>query len=463
MTDINIALIGAGSRSFGPGTVRDILLSETLAPRSIGITLMDTMADHLAEIAAYTKKVADKLGRRVEIKTTTSLEQALTGIDAVVAAIEVNRYFYWSQDFHIPRKYGFRQVYGENGGPGGLFHALRNMGPMVEIARAMERICPKAPLLNFTNPEHKLCEAISRLTKTRSAGLCHGVFMGMEQVADILEKPVEEIDFSACGINHFTWFQKIRDKKTGADLYPELKRREAEGDLLSNWHELALARILFRRFGLWPSPAPNHYGEYIRWADEFVVSEVQYFYDPAAGNPWQTGKTPGFIYSLSSSPHERPFKPAGGAASSSIEEERAQAERDALAEADEPLEPSGELAIPMIEAVVCGESRELDAINIPNCGAIPGLPDDMVVEVPATADAKGWRAHKMDPLPEAVTALLHVQGSIQKLLVEAFAERSRDKLIQAVLLEPAVDSYRQAVEFVDEMTALQREILPPFK
>lgn len=67
--------------------------------------------------------------------------------------------------------------------------------------------------------------------------------------------------------------------------YPLLRAREREGDWSSHWHEFALGRILFRRFGLWPSPASNHYGEYIRWASEFVASELQFFYDPADGHP----------------------------------------------------------------------------------------------------------------------------------------------------------------------------------
>lgn len=93
-----------------------------------------------------------------------------------------------------------------------LFHALRNMKPSVEIARTMERLCPDAWLFNFTNPEHKLCEAVSRLTSIRVVGVCHRFFMGLEQVARILGLPAEEIDAVACGTNHFTWFQKIRHR-----------------------------------------------------------------------------------------------------------------------------------------------------------------------------------------------------------------------------------------------------------
>ena len=449
MKRVKIALIGAGSRSFGPGSVRDVLLSEPLAERGVELVLMDKVAEYLVDIERYARHVNEQTGRGVKIVATTDLEVALKDADFVVTAIEVNRYLYWAQDFHIPRQYGFRQPYGENGGPGGLFHALRNMGPTIEIARAMERLCPEAPVLNYTNPEHKLCEAISRLTSIEAVGLCHGVFMGQQQIAHILDLPVEALDTSACGINHFTWFQKIRDRRTGEDLYPRLRQAEREGDWLSDWHEIGLARVLLRRFGLWPSPAANHYGEYIRWADEFVAGELQYFYDPADGHPWETGVIPEFVYSLSGDKTTRPWRPPETTTSQRLE--------------DAPLKPSGELAVPIMEALACGVTRDLDAINVPNRGAIPNLPEDMVVEIPAVADAEGIHRCQMEPLPEGIAAMLRLQGSIHQLLVEAFAERSKSKLIQALLLDPTVDSYRRAVGLVEEMLRLQRDLLPEFE
>jgi alpha-galactosidase len=98
---------------------------------------------------------------------------------------------------------------------------------------------------------------------------------------------------------------------------------------------------------------------------------------------------------------------------------------------------------------------------VPNRNFIPNLPDGMVVEVPAMSNGAGVHPRRMQPLPEPIAAMIRLQGSINKLLVEAFAEQSKDKLLQAVLLEPTVTSYRGAVEMVDEMLALQRDVLPP--
>ncbi len=103
---------------------------------------MDLVAEPLVEMEAYARGVIAKLGRSATVSSTTDLDEAIRGVDFVVAAIEVDRYRYWSQDFTIPRTYGFRQVYGENGGPGGLFHALRQFGPLLEIARTIERLAP---------------------------------------------------------------------------------------------------------------------------------------------------------------------------------------------------------------------------------------------------------------------------------------------------------------------------------
>jgi alpha-galactosidase len=158
MEPIIVALIGAGSRSFGPETVRDVLLSEALAQRRVELRLMDIVADNLLDIGRYAKSLIEKLGRTAEVSRTTSLEAALDGAQFVVSAVELGRSLYWAQDFHIPRKYGFRQVFAENGGPGSLFHGLRAMKAMVPIARAMERICPDAIVLNYTNPMHKVCD-----------------------------------------------------------------------------------------------------------------------------------------------------------------------------------------------------------------------------------------------------------------------------------------------------------------
>ncbi len=452
---LKIVLVGAGSREFGPATLRDIYLSDALAEAGADIVLMDTLGEGLERNRTYAHFLGEQLGRRHLVDTTTELDRALDGADYVVMAIEVDRYYYWAQDFHVPRMYGFRQIYGENGGPGGLFHALRNMAPSVDIARAVERSCPDAWLLNYTNPLTRLCEAQVRLTSAKVVGLCHGFVHGREQVCRLLGHPEEDLEAYACGLNHITWFQEIRSRATGEDLYPRLRAREREAHWLSDWDDIALQRTLLRTFGLYPSPGANHTGEYIRWAEEFLASDkLQFYYDPREGHPWEGGKVPTWIYNLQDAPTETKL----------FHDEhpgRIRPSREAReGQTEERINPSGELAIPIIEGLTLGIRHDLAAVNVPNEGWIPNLPDGAVVEVPATVDGEGMHPRRMAPLPEAVAAILHTQVSISALLVEAFVERSKDKLLQAVLLDPTCHSHRQAIELVDRMCEMQAELLP---
>jgi len=440
--------------------IRDLLLSEPLAERAVAISLMDLDRVALERNRSYAERVAQSLGRPVNLTVSTNLEDALQGAHAVFVSIEIRRYFYWAQDFHVPRRFGFPQIYGENGGPGGLFHALRNMGPLVEIARTMEKVCPDAWLLNFTNPLTKLCEAVSRLTGVRLVGLCHGVFEGQRQIARFLEMPVEDLDTRASGLNHFTWFTQVRHRTTGEDLYPRLRAREREAHWLADWDEIALSRTLLRTYGLYPSPGANHIGEYVRWAGDFLASDkLQFFYDPRDGHPWDTGDVPTWLYNLEDQPTRTPLFPKGPVDPHGLE---------ARSRDDEKLGPdtlchSGELAVPIVEGIFCGVEHHLDAVNVANDGVLPGLAGDAIVEAPAQVSGAGLAVEAQPRLPEGVLALLRTQTSINRLLVEAFDHGSRDALLQALLLDPATHSYRAAVDLVDEMCRLQADVLPPLK
>src|SRR6476619_4802944 len=109
-----------------------------------------------------------------------------------------------------------------------MFHTLRNLGPMLHIARTMEKVCPNALFINYTNPEAKLVEAVSNLTSIKIVGLCHGLDMGIEQLAEMLEMKKEDIAVEGGGLNHFGFFTKIWDKNTGKDLYPLFREKEAK-------------------------------------------------------------------------------------------------------------------------------------------------------------------------------------------------------------------------------------------
>ena len=456
-TKVKFTIVGAGSICFSPPTLADILRNEMFSNLDqIDIYLMDISQKALDVSSEFCRKMAEKVNRKnINIESGTDLATALSGADFVITAIELDRYHYWSMDFHIPRRYGFRQIYGENGGPGGMFHTLRNLPPMLEIARTMERECPDAWLLNYTNPEAKLVEGLTRFTKVKVVGLCHGVSMGIESAAKFMNLPLDRVAVKAVGLNHFGWLTRIWDKETGEDLYPRLKEYERRVDWLAHWDEYALPRLMLRTYGLWSYPGTNHVGEYMAWSDDMLASaNIQFFHDPATERPWETGKPPEFIYSFSSNPTGREFFSP---------EENFDGDPGFLQSFNADIEDytyANEFGIPIAESIFFDKPSEFNALNLPNYGYAKDLPEGMVIEIPAKVDGQGIHPEQADPLPTAIAAIISTQGAIHKLVLDAYHERSRNKLLQALLLDPTVSTYNNAVALIDEMCERQKGILP---
>lgn len=452
MKKLKIAIIGAGSVSFCPTTVSDILRNESIKTTDLEIALMDIDEEALKISTEFCVKLKEINNPNAKIISTLDLREAVDKADFVVTAIEKERYFYWSQDFHVPKKYGFRQIYGENGGPGGMFHTLRNLEPMLEIAKTMEELCPDAWLLNYTNPEAKLVGMISQATNIKVVGLCHGEQMGVDQVAKILQRDKSELETQVSGMNHFGVITKIIDKKTGEDLYPKLIEKEKQMEKLAQWDELALSRMLLRVYGVWVYPGANHIGEYMAWSDQYLASaQMQYFYDPMTEKPWESidNEPLEFIYSIAGRNWEKDM----------FKTEKKDVFKEAF-DVDNKFTTNHEYGVPIIEAIAFNKELKVGAVNVPNKGYAPDLPQNMVVEVPAIVDGNGIHPIKTERIPLGLASLMATQGQIAQLLYEAYVEKSRKKLLQAILLDPTVSTYNNAVNLINEMFELQKDILP---
>lgn len=453
---MKVTLVGAGSLSFALGALQDMVLSDRLKNQvDLEISLMDIVEENVNRTYTYAAEMFSAFSHPAKITQTTNLEEALTGADFVIVAIEVNRYFYWSQDFHIPRRYGSKQIYGENGGPGSMFHTLRNLGPMLEIARMMEKVCPDAWFINFTNPEAKLVEAVSKLTSIKIVGLCHGLDMGIDQISQFLEMDIEDIGVEGGGLNHFGFFTKIWNKKTGEDLYPLFYEKEKKADRLAQFDHFGLSRTMYHTYGYYPYPGTNHIGEYVSYASDFYAGlSLQYRYDPIREKLWEKdSRVPDFIYSASGHTLDK------GLFSDDMTED--EWIKETFKFDKDKVQKSNEYAIPIIEAIFFDDEVQLNSVNMQNNGAIKGLPDDMVVETQAIVNGQGIKFIPMTvELPTAIIGTIHIQGTIHKLLLEAFVEQSKTKLLQAILLDPQAPTYYQACAMIDEMCERQKDILP---
>jgi alpha-galactosidase len=430
-----IVLIGAGSVSFGTRTLRDLFATREEL-RGSTIVLVDINAEALRLMRTVAERLNESLDMPFVIEATTDRREALPGAQFVIISVAVKRNELWRLDFQIPLKHGVKQVLGENGGPGGLFHAMRNIPIILDICRDIERLCPNALVLNFTNPEGRLCLAANRYTDLQVVGLCHGIGMAQVAIGQTLGLPADEIDPKAGGLNHFNWILDLRRKSTGEDLYPAFKRAAAEQNLEEvndNGYRFGvkLCRYLMDLFGYWPLPSDDHCGEYLAYAWEYCGLEG-YNFDGADRwavenqrrlRHWSTGEAP----------------------------------------LDELLEPSGERAVAIIAGVLGNTHHYELAVNVPNTGFIDNLPDWVIVETPATVDASGVHGVKLGPLPEPIAAMCLTQASIIDRVVEAGVHGDRNAALEALLLDPVINSISQAEAILKEMLEVHKDYLPQFK
>jgi len=454
MKRLKIVVIGAGSAQFGRGMIVDVLACQELRDYDVTFSLVDINKDALNLMFRFAQKVKENFSSPVEIQAETDRIRALPGADYVVVSVAQNRWDLWEKDFYIPIAYGFKHVYGENGGPGAAFHTLRSLHLMIPICRDMERLCPEALLMNFTNPESRVCLAISRFTSLRAVGLCHGPVSTLKKTAEILGRRPEDIDLTVGGINHFHWVLGVADR-SGNDLFPEFQQRLKDPSLPLD----VFTRKMVDVFGLLTYPAPSHPEEYVPYA--FHLTGPYLF-------KWGIGRIarrPGLTI------EDREFTIEGEHNQPSYEVWCAE-QAKVIAEAvegtgtlqPEILETTEELALPLICDIVLDRKRKELSGNVVNRGGlIANLPEDAIVEVPLMADAGGIHPIAVGPIPEGIAGICRLQISIQNLLVDAYQERSKRLLLQALLLEPVVDDVDRAEEMMEVMIKAQGPYLPEMR
>lgn len=413
-----IVFLGAASASFGLSMLRDVFASPGL--KGTTLTLVGRDAARLARVAELARLLNRKSGSSIVIEHTVDRRAALAGADFVINATAIDRTRLWKLDFEVPRKYGIRHTLGENGGPGGLFFTLRTLPMIFDFARDMEELCPRALFINFSNPESRIIRALGAYSGLRAVGLCHGIFMSRADVAWIIGLPADEVEVLGAGLNHFQWLLRIRERRTGDDLYPLLREREARHDPSG----LPLTRRLFRAFGYWPTCSDSHLGEYLAYGWE--AGEEGYDFD--GDERWRKERE-GLIDRVLTGSETMP---------------------------EDWLTPSGERGGDVISAVLRDEKRVLESGVIFNNDAIPNLPADIAVEVPVMVDAAGVHAVSPGPLPDVLARMLQSEANVQRLAVDAAMHGSKELALQALLIDPVINSADAAVKLLDELWDINR-------
>jgi alpha-galactosidase len=446
-----IVLIGAGSSNFGLGTVGDLLKNKAFEGSEI--VLHDINPDALQRVYDGASKHVQEQALPFKISACIDRKEALQGATFCVISIEVGgRFELWDQDWQVPLRYGIRQIYGENGGPGGLFHSLRIVPPILAICADIQAICPDAFVFNFSNPMSRICTTVTRkYPHLKFVGLCHEIASLPAFLPKILETPLANIAFRAGGLNHFSVLLEVHYKDTGKDAYPDVRAKapafferlpelhaQEEAEFAAHmppevreafmalnlaqprpWPERDLFKIILEQFGYLPITSDSHFGEYVQWAHSVVDHQaILDFYR---------------MYQLWCALNARADRVEG---------------------TDE-----GWTIAKIMAGIVNDATYEEPAVNIPNDGFISNLPRDIAVEVPAMVDKNGVHGVRLGSLPKGIAGLLNNQYAVHDLTAEAILTGSKQAALQALLLDPVVHSYPAAQQTLETMLALQKKYL----
>ncbi len=434
-----ITFIGAGSFGFTRTLVRDILTFPLLERSTL--CLMDIDPQRLEFSRRAVQRIVDQGGYLAKVETTLDRQAALRDADYVMVTILAGATDVWRHDIEIPARYGVDINVGDTRGPSGIFRALRTIPVMLEIARDMERLCPRATMLNYTNPMAMLCRAIQRETSIQMTGLCHSVQGTAEMLAGWIGSPMEEVTYTCAGINHMAWYLDF--KWQGEDAYPLIRKAILERPEVCN--EEQVRNEMFLAFDHYVTESSGHNSEYNSWFRKRPNLIEQYC---THGTGWNPGE------------HAFILK----------EYQRRDKEwvKDIRAWIDDPaprnLSRGHEYAAYIINALEGGDAFTFNG-NVPNKGCVTNLPHDACVEVPVWVSRKGFEPTNVGALPPQCAVLTNLSAQIEEMTVEASITGNKSLVYHAIYNDPltaAVLSLAEIRKMVDDMFAQNAPYLPQF-
>ncbi len=413
---VKITMLGAGS-GFTPRLLNDVLL----IPGEQGgeITLVDIDTKRLGQMKSLIEKLLQLHGKadKWKLRASADRREVMKDSDYLVCCVEVSGLECVRHDNDIPLKYGIDQCIGDTIGPGGLFKGLRTIPVFLDILRDAEELCPKAIMLNYTNPMNMLCLAAFRTSSIPVVGLCHSVQGTSQLLAKYADVTYDELDWACAGINHLAWFTRLEHK--GKNLYPKLyKQFEEEIAKGPPGGRDIVRKDMCVHFGAFITESSGHLSEYLPYyrkrADlrEFYMRSDYEGESSFYANNWPTWR------------------------------QNADADREAMIKGEKPMEwqRSWEYASWIIEA------RETDSPfrihgnvynRASNGGSLIGnLPADGCVEVACMIDRNGINPTRYGDLPPQMAALCRSNMNVFDLGAQAAIERSKELAIQALLLDP---------------------------
>ena len=434
------AFIGAGSFGFTRGLIRDILSFPAL--QDCELALMDINSERLKYIKTAVERIIAAGKYPARVTATLEREEALKGADGVICTILAGDVDVWQHDILIPKQYGVDTNVGDTRGPSGIFRYLRTVGPIMDIARDIERLCPNAVFLNYTNPMAMLCRTVQgELPHLVTSGLCHSVQGTAAMLAKWIGADMEDVSYTCVGVNHQAFYTKFQ--WNGADAYPLIhkaitERKEVYGEeIVRNEMYLAL--------GFYPTESSGHNSEYNAWFRKRPDLIEQYC---THGTGWNPGA---YAYILNEYRNrEATWK---GEIENWLKEEP-------------ELERGEEYAAYIFNALLGDHALFEFNGNVRNFGLVDNLPQGACVEVPVLAGRNGLSPIRVGAMPPQCALLSGISAQIEEMVVEGSLTGDKEMIYRAICFDPltsAVLSLREIRDMVDAMFKQNADWLPQFR
>lgn len=425
---MKVTVIGGGS-SYTPELINGFL--ERL--RSFPLTelwLMDIAPKRLEVVGDFARRMVRAKGAPFAIDLTTDQRQALEGARYVITQLRVGGMAARREDEYLGRRHGL--IGQETTGVGGMAKALRTIPVILRVAAEMRELAPGALLVNFANPSGLITEALQRhVPGVSSVGLCNGpitakmeILKALEQYRGMEIKP-EQAELDVLGLNHLSWFRGLRID--GEDLWPQVMRVYLEEKPDTRWDSRTLAVL---------GMIPNGYLEYYYYTQRKLAAQREW--PPSRAEQVmkveaellrqyaQPGRT---------QPPENLMK-RGGAYYSTVATQLLEAHHN--------------------------DWGEIHVVNTRHKGAVPGWPEDWVLEMPCRVNRAGIHPLPTEPLPPVCFGLLAQVKMYELLAVEAAVRGDRDAAYQALLTHPLGPPADRVQALLDNMLVTHRAYLPQF-
>ncbi|MYS92536.1 MULTISPECIES: 6-phospho-beta-glucosidase [Streptomyces] len=418
---MKLTVVGGGS-TYTPELVDGFArLRDTLPVEEL--VLMDPAQDRLDLVGGLARRILARQDHPGRITTTTDLDQAVDGADAVLLQLRVGGQAAREQDETWPLECGC--VGQETTGAGGLAKALRTVPVVLDIADRVRRTNPHAWIIDFTNPVGIVTRALLRAGH-KAVGLCNVAIGLQRKFAGLLGVEPPEVHLDHVGLNHLTWETGVRlGGPEGEDVLPGLLTRH--GDRIAA--DLRLPRALLDRLGVVPSYYLRYY-----YAHDEVVRELG-------------------------------TKPSRAAEVAAMERELLTLYADPSLDGKPALlaERGGayysEAAVDLAAALLGGGGTPYQVVNTYNRGTLPFLPDDAVIEVQAAVGAKGASPLPVPSVDPLYAGLMANVTAYEDLALEAALHGGRTRVFRALLSHPLIGQYEYAEALTDRLIAHNREHL----